>query len=191
MAVKTFSVGELATSADVNTYLANAGLVYVAQATATTGANLDILSCLSSTFDAYRVVISNLVTAGPADVLVRLISGTNTVETTNYYSSAQYSSSWTAPTFGGLGVAGGTGQFYTSSISSNAGAVGFAFELYNPNLAARTQFVSFGAVADDAWQCPRMGYGLLKTTTQYTGIRIYTGSTFSSVTATVYGYRKA
>lgn len=58
MPVKTFSVGELATSADVNTYLANAGLDYITQYSFTgqTFVDFTISNVFSSTWDSYRVV---------------------------------------------------------------------------------------------------------------------------------------
>ena len=58
MAVKTFTSSTL-TASDTNTYLANAGLVYVTSVTGGTGVTtITVSNCFSSTYDAYRIVLT-------------------------------------------------------------------------------------------------------------------------------------
>ena len=76
MAVKTFTSTALSSS-DVNTYLANAGLVYVAHANITSGSSYtNVLGCFSATYNNYVVSYSD-VTASNNGVamLFKLLSG--------------------------------------------------------------------------------------------------------------------
>ena len=56
MAVKTFG-SEILTSSDVNTYLTNAGLVYVGAGTISASNSFDVTG-FSSTYRYYRLVMS-------------------------------------------------------------------------------------------------------------------------------------
>jgi hypothetical protein len=87
MAVKTFAVGELATSADVNTYLANSGLVYVSSGSFATAASVDITN-ISSTFVYYKLVFSAIgsATAGLQAVLYNGGTARNSL----YYAGVGY-----------------------------------------------------------------------------------------------------
>jgi hypothetical protein len=66
MAIKTFTTGEVLTASDTNTYLANAGLVFVSGTTITAGASSVVVSnCFNSSYDRYKIVVeSNVNTAG-------------------------------------------------------------------------------------------------------------------------------
>jgi hypothetical protein len=75
MAVKTFAVGELATSADVNTYLTNAGLVYVTQVSPTAASTIAVSNCFSSTYDNYKVIVTPVISASASDIRIKLRSG--------------------------------------------------------------------------------------------------------------------
>lgn len=79
MAVKTFT-SEILTSSDTNTYLANAGLVYVTSATITAGASSVVVSnCFNSTYDRYKIIIESKVnTAGGNQGLTFTPNVTNT-----------------------------------------------------------------------------------------------------------------
>ena len=53
MAVKTFTTGEVLTASDTNTYLANAGLVYITSTSVGTGGSLTVSNCFSATYNNY------------------------------------------------------------------------------------------------------------------------------------------
>ena len=91
MAVKTFTTGEVLTAADTNTYLANAGLVYVSSGTFTTAATFDITG-FTSGYAAFRVVMNGrrVDTTGNANLTGQLVNGT-TVRNTGYYAAAGFS----------------------------------------------------------------------------------------------------
>ena len=62
MAVKTFTSGEVLTASDTNTYLNNAGYVYITELTFTgsTQTFLRIQNCFTSTYDNYLIVCSEM-----------------------------------------------------------------------------------------------------------------------------------
>ena len=56
MAVKTFTNEQL-TASDTNTYLANAGLVYITSTTVGSAvSSVTVSNCFSSTYDHYRII---------------------------------------------------------------------------------------------------------------------------------------
>jgi len=78
MAIKTFT-SEVLTSGDVNTYLNNGGLVYITAGAASAQNRLNIASCFSSTYDAYRVEVTNLTHSTANNLILRFsASGTDT-----------------------------------------------------------------------------------------------------------------
>jgi hypothetical protein len=56
MAVKTFTAGEVLTAADTNTYLANAGLVYVSSAAVSNVTSFDVTG-FTNAYSMFRVVV--------------------------------------------------------------------------------------------------------------------------------------
>lgn len=185
MAVKTFG-SERLLSTDINTYLANAGLVYVASATATTGSTLSISNAFSSIYDAYRIVLTDVRLSSPAWIFFQF-TGTST----NYWYGrleVPYNNTVGLGRGGSGSVASALWEIVVGSTASN----GAVIELQNPNLPRQT---SYSAQGTD----PRGGgtFGSLFTSgiqtdsTQFTGLTLSTGVTFANITATVYGYRKA
>lgn len=184
MAIKQFTNEQL-TSSDVNTYLNYGGLVWIATATATSGGTLDITSCLSGNYDAYRIVISDARTTAPAALYVTMLSG-STPAASNW--------TWLAP----------RGDYATSSFSfdkatnsakvvfavTDTVSIGCSIDIQQPFLTRQT---SVQAVGTDARGTT--GYlilpvaGILANTTSYNGIRIVSDGTFINIKASVYGYR--
>jgi len=184
MAVKTFTTGEVLTSADTNTYLANSGLVYVASGTVVNGSSyLEILNCFSATYDNYRIVMSGWQTSTNAGLAYYL--GTNAA-TGVYYGSLYYdrydgASTATARTnagnymFVGLGEAAVTNGSYT-------------FDVTNPFLSTYSNtHGTFNARNYSGWHG-----SLVNNTTSYTGIRFLSDvGTLSAGKVRIYGYRQA
>lgn len=90
MAIKTFSSGEVLTASDTNTYLANAGLVYVAGASFTAQTTVDITG-ISSTYKMYRLEYTarRVDTAGTAAATAQFRSST-TAQASGYYYGGIY-----------------------------------------------------------------------------------------------------
>lgn len=182
MAVKTFSVGELATSADVNTYLANAGLVYVTSTTIGSAvSSVTVSNCFSSTYDNYRITIAG----GTASVQSNIALQLSSITTSVYYQLGYYQSSWSSSARADY-ASGAT----TSVIASDGSVDGYAtiIELSSPNLAKRKFGSTYSQSANNQYSMP---FQVASTSTS-TGFTITPGSgTLTGGIITVYGYRKA
>ncbi len=88
MAIKTFAVGEVLTASDTNTYLANSGLVYVAQTTFAAAATVQFTNVFNSTYSHYRSILQVTGSTG-TNFYIRLLVGT-TPQTGNILSMNQY-----------------------------------------------------------------------------------------------------
>ena len=185
MAVKTFSVGEVLTASDTNTYLANAGLVYIKEVALTTGSTRDITSCFSATYISYRLVIMGLKTNGTDPISVQMLSGT-TPAATNYDRQRLYAQSTTV---GGSRTTGQTSLLigYTATNYIQF----FAYDIAQPYETQKTRFMGIEAY-DDSNINLDMTVGMHTTASSYDGIRILCGSnTFSEGRAIIYGYRQS
>jgi len=189
MSIKTFTTGEVLTAADTNTYLANAGLVYITEASAAAGATtLSINNCFSTTYDNYRVVVSHADGTVATGLYLRFRNG-GTDRTTNYFyaqlglttaggASNDSSGSAALIPIGYLGTSGPYSvtsmdifQVYTSTLETY-GTIQMSFYLA-PNYYARVG--NFGRGAD-----------------QNDGFTIYPGSgSLDSLKVRVYGYRQS
>jgi hypothetical protein len=187
MAIKTFG-SEVLTSADTNTYLANAGLVYVASATITAGASSVVVSnCFNSTYDRYKIVIESKVnTAGGNQGLTLTPNVTNS----GNYTSVMWQVAGAVSTVNTAGVAAQT--YYFCGYGGNAQMV-VEVDNFNPR-------VGTGATGNLRWSSydnsnSTGGTGTLWSTTTGTN----TGFTFASGggytlgagRVTIYGYRIA
>jgi hypothetical protein len=189
MAVKTFSSGEVLTASDTNTYLANSGLVYITSGALSSTAT-NFVGCFSSTYDNYRIIISNFNPSVGADLYIRLLSGTTPTSTGDW--------GWAYTGISEMGVstnsnATSNSRGYTG-ISNTFGtlALGSAsMDCYSPNLAQRTTFTS-NAVSYSGAFGGRLGIVFYNNTPSYDGIRFLTDSAATmNGTVTIYGYRKA
>lgn len=183
MAVKTFG-SEILTSGDVNTYLANSGLVYVSSTTVGSGvASVAVSSCFSSTYDNYLIVASGI-TYSVSDTTLSIKP--DGVSTANYYGGGYYQQ---------YGVA--LLSPFTLSASTGGGAIGITStvpmvniaEVCSPYLTQQTRFMgraSLGGSYSAVYQ------SVLATTASYSGFTLLPASgTMTGGTITVYGYRKA
>jgi hypothetical protein len=181
MAIKTFTTGEVLTAADTNTYLANSGLVYVSSTTVGSAVtSVTISSCFSATYDAYRIVATNVTATGTQNVSFQL-SGI----TTGYYGNLIYANY----TSGAVSSAG----YNNISVVTHAGGTQgqmmiLNVEVVNPFLS-KPKFISgtfldqsnAGAVvAQNNQSTSATGFVVTPNTGTLTGGQI-----------TVYGYRKA
>ena len=186
MAIKTFSAGSVLTAADTNTYLANSGLVYITSASLTSVTNT-FSTCFSSTYDAYKIVITNLNNGSTTTRQMSLRMGTDS--SANYGYGHQYiynggSSIVTSPTNQAQALLGNLSQISTQ---------GLEIEMFNPFTATATmwRYTMNTYQSDVANYVYRQGYGIKDSLTSYTGFQIIgTGDNLSGL-VTIYGYRKA
>ena len=191
MAIKTFTTGQLLTSTDTNTYLANAGLVYVKTQSLTSVTN-NITSCFSADYDNYLVQISDLNTATTTtrQLTMKMLSGTTPTTDSTYTSNSilQYGAS----TLSNSGVLlSNAFDFASISLNSSLGAVLLNF--YNPFIAKPTILLGqhYTFQSNVAAFIYRTHGGIHNTSTSYNGFQFNGTVDNLSGTVTVYGYRKA
>ena len=178
MAVKTFTT-EVLTSADTNTYLANAGLVYVTSATIGSGvSSVAVASAFSSTYDNYKIIVNGGI-GNTSQAISMILTGS----TASYYQILAYwAYSTGTPTVATSNNA--ASWQYIGESSANANTVDI--DIINPNLAKYTYFngAYMGSVAGTI-------AGYHGVATAYTGFTLGVAGTMTGGTITVYGYRKA
>ena len=181
MAIKTFTSGEVLTASDTNTYLANAGLVYVSSTTVGSGvSSVTVSGAFSSTYDNYRVIYSGGVGSTLHNMRLQLGSATS-----GYYGFGVYGS-FSGATVGGVNDNNtatfryiGGGDAYGSTMRIDI-ITPYATGLTSVNAVIDTG-TSFGSYA-----------GRYYPDTQFTAFTMSPDSgTLTGGTITVYGYRKA
>lgn len=185
MAIKTFTTGEVLTASDTNTYLANAGLVFVKSVNvgASNVSFVDVTDVFSSMYDNYLISYANInASVNGAGFFFRF--GTNASPVTTNYSFGGLFSGYTGTTLNlnqnapGYWEAGGTntnrsaGQFYVNA----------------PNLSTHSTFTSQFARTDAAFVIS----GIHQANTQHVSFYMYPSSgTITGGFISVFGVRKA
>lgn len=182
MAVKTFTSGAILTASDTNTYLANAGLVYVTSVTVGSGVtSIPVTGCFSSTYDNYRVLYNIQSASANGNLMLQFNNATGNT----YYAVGIY-----------FGWGNTTANNYAPAVSdrflvgttfasdSNEGS----FDVMQPNLPRKT--FAQGQNCGNAFGM--WVNGLENSGNVHTGFTLYpsTGNVTGG-TITVYGYRKA
>jgi len=189
MAVKTFTTGEVLTASDTNTFLANAGLVHIKTATVTNAADSGTAfrSIFNSTYDAYRIVCHTL-TAHTNAALPRMLFyyATSTEQASGYYSAV------TNSIFNGTSnlTAVNNGAFIAlGAAADNVGTSGFSIDVLQVGSSGRGMvLIQYSDAYNGSWA---NGGGIVTTTRTYDGIKFFMNTGNISMTANVYGYRKA
>lgn len=181
MAVKTFTNEQL-TASDTNTFLANGGLVYITSVTSGTGVtSVTVSNCFTSTYDAYKIVASGGSTSVGSQTVAFNLNGAPA----GWYGNLLYAN-FTSGAVTNFSWYNATGISHAGSLAWNR--LNFFADIRNPNLASSTFFSS--DFVDEA-NSGRVQV-FLANTNQYTGFTITPAAgTMTSVTITVYGYRKA
>ena len=182
MAIKTFTTGEVLTASDTNTYLANAGLVYVTSVTGGTGVTtITVSNCFSSTYDAYRIVLTGGTASSSSNQFNFNFNGAPTAWYGNFI-YANFASGAPA-SVGYNNIAGVTHAASVSSAYSQC-----LIDIRSPFLATPSFFWSSFVDGANAGTTQATNAN----STSYTGfvLTINTG-TCTGGTVTVYGYRKA
>ncbi len=190
MAIKTFTTGEVLTAADTNTYLGNAGLVYITSG-ALSGTSKNFEGCFTSTYDNYRIVLSSIAISADGDIYWRGLVGTTPSISADYSfaflglsaSNVQLNASNAAATiaYSGITAVGGVGGIVVASAS---------IDMYGPKLAQRT-FSTSNASGYSSGFYGRQGQSHFNLSTSFDGIQFLTaGAPTMAGTVTIYGYRK-
>lgn len=180
MAVKTFVAGTPATAADANTYLANAGLVYVKeQAVSAGGTAVTVTNAFSSTYDSYRIIFTNI--GGT--------SGNSAFLTLNGSAGSTYSWSgrywpYTGASGDGQGSAGSLG-FWLGIMGTNFSG---SFDIHNPYTTGVTKL--FGQSSGATYSNTYGGYDSNAASSTNFTITLAAG-TLTAGNILVMGYRKA
>ena len=191
MAIKTFTTGEVLTASDTNTYLANAGLVYIASGTLSSTAT-NFASVFSSTYRNYRVVISSIQMSNTGYVYFQMLTGTTPNTSAEYaWAFAGYTAGGTAANDNATGQAVGF-LGWAQSGANNIPIGALSFDIYAPNAAERT-FLTVQATSFSGTLTSRVGLSEHNLTTAYDGIRFLTnnGAVTFGGNVTIYGYRQA
>ena len=175
MAVKTFTTGEVLTASDTNTYLANAGLVYITQTSATSGSSLSVNNVFSSTYSNYRILIDGYqpATAGTALVMRMRVGGADEAGANYYYGYRGLYADGTSSDNTGNGL-----TFFEVGIYNSASTIpvgNCSMDVFGPNRAERTYF-SVAATLYAGQFGGRTGFAEHNLTTAYTGFSLIPSS---------------
>jgi len=185
MAIKTFTTGEVLTASDTNTYLANAGWVYVNSGTFSGQTALQVSSVFTSTYTNYKVVFENIISAtGNPSANLQLTTG-GTPSTVNYSHGSQYWTFQATPTsfpFGDLNAAQWSTMLFNTTPASSV-----EYTIYGPAVALATNMTYSGVMYTNTF---RTGGGIHNVATAYDGFRLNSANAISG-TWSVYGQRKA
>ena len=192
MAIKTFTTGEVLTASDTNTYLANAGLVYVGSTSFSNATFAQLSNVFTSTYDNYRIIFSSYnTTASPSYSHFQLTSA-GTPATSNYFSKSIW---WSMSAAGGTAV---DHDYRNDRLC--LGPLGIdpsepllaAIDVSQPFLAKSTQMTgnTTGSFYT-AYYAMTINGGVNTNATSYDGIKFFATAGNVTGTITVYGYRKA
>jgi len=142
------------------------------------GSTTTFSSVFSSTYDAYKIVVSNA--AFSAGAYAYLTLGATATGYLNWNPGAT-----TAGVYSGNFGGGPTSSFAVAFASTTD--AGFSVEITNPNLAKRT-YVTGGFLLDGSTNVAGPVMGVLQNTTQYTAFTFTTSSGNLTGTCNIYGY---
>jgi len=132
----------------------------------------------SSTYDAYKIVITNATPS--ANAYSSMTLGSTTTGYVNFQSAVKNTGAYDAG-FGGQGTASWAMMF------AQTVTIGTSFDIVNPNLAIKT-YVSGGSLIDAANNAFGTTYGILNNNTQYTAFTLTQSSGTITGTVNIYGY---
>ena len=193
MAIKTFSDGNSLPASDINTYLTNSGLVYVAGgALSSTATNFQ--GCFTSAYANYRIVIGGFGSSIVGYLAFQMLNGATPETGANYFTAMTgIKSSGVASS---IPLAGGTSGYlgYNYSAGSTLRYSSCSFDINGPNVAQITQLLGTTQGLDlangtfNAWS----GSTVHQLSVAYDGLRIInqSGGTIAG-DVRIYGYRQA
>ena len=141
MAIKTFTTGEVLTASDTNTFLANAGLVYVTSTTFTTSSQVNVDNCFTSTMDNYLLLIKGHGSVAGGFARLRLRVGGANAAGSDYY---RYGYTTTSASAGLTAYNGGAEQSWVPAMEYGTNAAESSMAqifVYNPALSANLSLI--------------------------------------------------
>lgn len=190
MAIKTFTTGEVLTASATNEFLANSGLVFVKGVSQVGSvASINVTSCFSATYDAYRVVLSSVTLTSNGNgtfIYCKMLSGTTPANSNYNYGiprvdMASGAISSIVQQGGTSGIVVGTGNASDSTSAS--------FDIVNPFAARFTNFNGLAQTNSTGGYCGA-GAGVHGTSSSYDGIQLIASTgNISNAAIIVYGYR--
>jgi hypothetical protein len=188
---QVFTSGQILTASQMSSLQSNIGLTFIKAQSATSGTTMDITSAFSSSFDNYRVIISDLRSTGSAAGITMTL-GTPSAVTSGYYWAATYLSGYSngasVTAIGGSNAA----NFDLNMVCQGSTASYCAIEIASPNKATTTGITSFGVDARTSSGAPRQpSTGFHSGTNQFTSIQLTLGTVIANMDVVVYGYRKS
>jgi len=180
MAIKTFTTGEVLTAADTNTYLGNAGLVFVKQQTVGNGvSSVTVSDAFSTTYDNYKITYAGGV--GSNAVAIAMTLGASA---TGYYQGLQY-----------VTYSSGAVSSTSNNNSASWGFIGEAspsmsavdVDVFSPFLAKFSTM--FGGYSGTVGGSIAGYHGVASSFTAFTFATA--GNTMTGGIITVFGYRKS
>tara|TARA_R110000822_G_scaffold151166_4_gene290299 strand:+ start:4930 stop:5490 length:561 start_codon:yes stop_codon:yes gene_type:complete len=185
MAIKTFTSGEVLTAADTNTYLANAGLIYVASTTFAGSAGVEMSNCFSSTYDNYKILITYYGSSA-SNTTWQMMTGTNTKDNGSVYYRFGY---YWQNSIVSLNSGPNTSDFITNHGTTSSIFSAVEMTCFRPNVSG-VRTTSFIQAYDPASSLVITTTETVATTTAYTGFYVFPAAGNITGTISVYGYRK-
>lgn len=181
-----YSSGDVLTATDLNV---SSGLVRVFEGSLS-GGSYSIDNCFSSTFDNYKVTISDLgISVTTTQVLRIRFRNIGGDDSSAFYAVSQYGH------FGSTSFNSGSGGQTSIGVMSLASshAAGCEFDIQNPFLGAWTVLGgTFNSYQSDvATAVLRTSRGVLTKTNSYAGMTVFTSGGTLSGTINIYGYGQA
>jgi hypothetical protein len=162
------------------------GLEFIKSVTLS-GNTTNMTSCFSSSYDAYRMIITGASINSSDSVQIQMLSGSSAISG-NYARQRLYAQ--------GVSVGGTSTVSQTSLLIGYSGAnqiQHFSYDIFNPAVAAYTKFLG-SENYEDGTGVPFLDFtgGAHMVNTAYDGIRLIAGSnSFTGGTVRVYGYRNS
>lgn len=195
MAIKTFTTGEVLTASDTNTFLANAGLVYVTQTAFTSASSVQVSNVWSSTYDNYRLMVEWLQNTTSGNLQLKLRDSGGDISTNYGFQTggAFYNSG--VGNFGGFNNSANEtqGEMYIIGCVSGFRA-GAWYDVVGPNLARETNFIGQAFASNMSATLTRGALtvsGRHNAATSCTGFSLIPSAGTITGTVRVYGYRQA
>ena len=191
MAVKTFTT-EVLTSADTNTYLTNAGLVYVTGGALSSTAT-NFAGCFTATYENYRIVFSKI-NIGAGFLQFQMLNSTTAFTSLLYHSALVNGNSSAGAPGIDRGTSIATGYLGYNFQNTTDGSMSASFDFENPFGTGRTFFNGISSVYYSVTPFFQIygGGGGVNSTNSFDGIRISNsgGGTIAG-NVQIYGYRQA
>ena len=188
MAIKTFTDNTTLPASDINTFLANSGLVYVASQTFTNEAtSTSAVGVFNSTYQDYVLTITAVnSSSSPQDIYFNFMNGATFINGADYSYGLIYITSAGGPTRGYA-----SGQTTIRMIYADNTTGTSELTITNPNEAKKsTMFSVFGSWGT-ASSLLGTGYGFHNLATAYDGFRLTFSGTNATGSWTLYGKRSA